>query len=63
MVFENGVRNIQAAAFNGARTVYDGGMIVIVLTKSNHQFRNFHEFLNQFFVVFFVTAVLYMMEA
>ena len=23
MVFENGVKNIQAAAYNGARTVYD----------------------------------------
>ena len=24
MVFENGVKNIQAAAYNGARTVYKG---------------------------------------
>ena len=23
MVFENGVKNIQAAAYNGVRTVYD----------------------------------------
>ena len=23
MVFENGVKNIQAAAYNGARTVYE----------------------------------------
>ena len=25
MVFENGIKNIQAAAYNGARTVYSTG--------------------------------------
>ena len=26
MVFENGVKNVQAAAYNGARTVYNSHM-------------------------------------
>ena len=31
MVFENGVKNIQAAAYNGARTVNVSGKILIYL--------------------------------
>ena len=33
-------------------------LLCILLTKSNHQFWNFHEFLNQFYVVFLVTAAM-----
>ena len=34
MVFENGVKNIQAAAYNGARTVYgEGNLIELSLKK------------------------------
>ena len=32
MVFGNGVKNIQAAAYNGARTVYDRGYYQIKKT-------------------------------
>ena len=34
MVFENGVKNIQAAAYNGARTVYGSGEMNIMLVKN-----------------------------
>jgi hypothetical protein len=29
MVFENGVKNIQAAAYNGARTVYENSHLAL----------------------------------
>ena len=32
MVFENGVKNIQAAAYNGARMVYQNCMIFLDLS-------------------------------
>ena len=35
-------------------------LYIFLLTRSHHQFGNFHEFSNQFFVVFFVTAVINM---
>ena len=34
MVFENGVKNIQAAAYNGARTVFD---FFDICQKESHQ--------------------------
>jgi hypothetical protein len=37
MVFENGVKNIQAAAYNGARTVYYKAFCVAVATFINFQ--------------------------
>ena len=37
MVFENGVKNIQAAAYNGARTVYKKIILVEMKTlKKSH---------------------------
>ena len=34
MVFENGVTNIQAAAYNGARTVSDILTMILIVFKS-----------------------------
>jgi hypothetical protein len=45
MVFENGVKNIQAAAYNGARTVVVNGLFLPILnpgklekSKSDHYY-------------------------
>ena len=44
MVFENGVKNIQAAAYNGARTVVENGLRGWFLIPSNYL-----DFLDQIF--------------
>jgi len=41
MVFGNGVKNIQAAAYNGARTVYEMPRWQMVATLDNNDLRGF----------------------
>ena len=42
MVFENGVKNIQAAAYNGARTVDDVGGDGVFILKNIQKLAGFH---------------------
>ncbi len=53
MVFENGVKNIQAAAYNGARTVY-GYRTRAIITRGLYTFYPIFESQNIFQGAFFV---------
>ena len=45
MVFENGVKNVQAAAYNGARTVYE--MIIVFLPSETVASKYFSIFMSR----------------
>ena len=44
MVFGNGVKNIQAAAYNGARTVLKGNYCILRITRSAGSSKIGHDF-------------------